>query len=271
MTQIEILLFWITLFVYVVSFCLYLFGYVGRRDRIVTYAVRFLWLGFAVHSALGIVRWLAGGHPPVTDVYELNLTGTWFTILIFIVFKKMDKIDRSVGLVVVPISFLVLGFGFMSRTDAVPLGPAFKSPWLIVHVIFAWLAFGCYAVATGAAVIQLLKSKKTPSRSLQKTPEPEILDLTSYRFVVLGFINQAVMIVTGAIWAKQLWGQYWSWDPLETWSLIAFLFYAFYLHARSFLKWKMKRAAWLAVIGLVVLIISFWGVGLFAPSVHPEI
>jgi len=77
------------------------------------------------------------------------------------------------------------------------------------------------------------------------------------------------MIVTGAIWAKKLWGHYWSWDPLVTWSLIAFLFYAFYLHARSFLGWKMNKSAWLAVFGLVLTSISFWGVTWFSPSIHP--
>jgi ABC-type transport system involved in cytochrome c biogenesis permease subunit len=100
-------------------------------------------------------------------------------------------------------------------------------------------------------------------------PEPDALDILSYRFIVLGFINHAVMLVSGAIWAKNLWGHYWSWDPLETWSLIAFLYYAFYLHTRSFLEWKLKRAAWLAVLGLVVMAVSFWGVSWFAPSIHP--
>ena len=80
---------------------------------------------------------------------------------------------------------------------------------------------------------------------------------------------KALLLVAGAIWAKQLWGQYWNWDPLETWSLVTFLFYAFYLHARSFLKWKMRRAAWLTVAGLLIVAVSFWGVTWFAPSVHP--
>ncbi len=77
------------------------------------------------------------------------------------------------------------------------------------------------------------------------------------------------MLISGAIWAKQLWGQYWGWDPLETWSLITFLFYALYLHARSFLGWKEAKAAWLTVAGLIIVIISFWGVGWFSPSIHP--
>ena len=70
---------------------------------------------------------------------------------------------------------------------------------------------------------------------------------------MLGFINHAVMLISGSIWGKKLWGHYWNWDPLETWSLIAFLFYAFYLHARSFLNWKMQRAAWLTVWGIVII------------------
>ena len=53
------------------------------------------------------------------------------------------------------------------------------------------------------------------------------------------------------------------------WSLIVLLFYAFCLHARSFLEWKMTRAAWLTVIGLAIVIVSFWGVGWFAPTIHP--
>ena len=146
---------------------------------------------------------------------------------------------------------------------------AYNSLWLIVHVIFAWLSFGSYAIATGAATLLLLRKKLILWRPQSKIPDTNALDMNSYRFIVLGFINHAVMLISGSIWAKKLWGHYWSWDPLETWSLIAFLFYAFYLHARSFLGWKLKTAAWLAIAGLGVMAISFWGVSIFSPSIHP--
>jgi len=269
MQQIEIILLWVTVFIYVGAFCIQLFGFVSQKDRGVSIALWLLWLGLVFHTALGIVRWVAGGHPPVTDTYELNLTGTWFTMLIFLVFEKMGKVERTIALVVIPVVFLLLGYGYLERAEVTPMGPAFQSPWLVVHVIFAWLAFGCYAIATGAAVFLLLKTKHTSWKPVLKIPGPEELDLAGYRFIVLGFINHAVMLVSGAIWAKKLWGHYWNWDPLETWSLIAFLYYAFYLHARSFLGWKMKRAAWLTLLGLLVLAISFWGVELFGPTVHP--
>lgn len=268
-SQLEVILFWVTMFTYVGAFALHIFSFVSQKEKGLKTAFYILWAALVLHTALGILRWVLASHPPVTDTYELNLTGTWFTVLLFLIFQGMDKIDKAIGLIVIPVSFLALGYGYMSGIQINPMGPAFQSPWLMVHVIFAWLAFGCYAIATGASVFLLMKTKKTPWQKGEKLPGPEALDMAGYRFVILGFINHAVMLVSGAIWAKKLWGHYWSWDPLETWSLIAFLYYAFYLHARSFLGWKMRRAAWLTLLGLLVLAISFWGVELFGPTVHP--
>lgn len=265
----EIILFWATVFTYTLSFCVGLFAFITGRQRSNRWAMRILWVGLCFHTATGVVRWIAGAHPPVTDTYELNLTGTWFTMLVFVVFERMRKVGSFIGLVVTPIVFLVLGNGLISRTEAAPMGPAYDSPWLAIHVIFAWMSFGFYAISTGAAVFMILRERLLAWKPSLKIPERESLDTVGYRFIVMGFINHAVMLVSGAIWAKNLWGHYWSWDPLETWSLIAFLFYAFYLHTRSFLGWKDKRAAWLALFGLVVMAISFWGVGWFAPSIHP--
>ncbi len=269
MAKTEIILFWITIFTYAGSFCVHLFGFISAKSKLTKLAIRLFWAGLVFHTATGIIRWIAAGHSPVTDTYELNLTGTWFTVLIFLIFQKIKRVEVSIGLVLTPIVFLVLGHGLISRSEAVPMGPAYQSLWLIVHVVFAWLAFGCYAISTGAAVLLLIRERLLLWKPSIRIPDIEALDVGSYRFIALGFINHAVMLVSGAIWAKKLWGHYWSWDALETWSLISFLFYAFYLHARAFLKWKMRRAAWLTVAGLIVLAISFWGVDLFSPSPHP--
>lgn len=269
MAQAEIIFFWITIFIYVCAFCLHLFGFINAKMWRTKFAGWLLWAGFGFHTATAIIRWVSAKHPPVTDTYELNLIGTWFAVLIFLFFTKIHKVDSSIALIVTPIVFLVLGHGLISRSEAVPMGPAYQSPWLVIHVIFAWLAFGCYLISTGAAILLLLRRNLLFWKPNIGAPPAEILDLLSYRFIVLGFINHAVMLVSGAIWAKNLWGHYWSWDALETWSLISFLFYAFYLHVRAFRGWKMRRAAWLTVVGLIVVAISYWGVDLFSPSPHP--
>lgn len=265
----EIIFFWITIFTYAISFCIGLFAFVTGRQRSNRWTIRMLWIGLCFHTATAIVRWVTADHPPVTDNYELNLTGTWFMMFLFVLFERMRKAPPLIGLVITPIVFLVMGNGLIDGTQATPMGPSYKSPWLAIHVIFAWMSFGFYAISTGAAIFLILREKLLQWKPSLKIPETLSLDIMGYRFIAMGFINHAVMLLSGAIWAKKLWGHYWSWDPLETWSLIAFLYYAFYLHTRSFLKWKLKPAAWLALLGLFVMAISFWGVSWFAPSIHP--
>lgn len=269
MDKLEVLFLWLTLITYVASFCTQLFALVGKRDMATRTAARLLLAGCVCHTLAIAARWINSGHMPVTDAYELNLTGTWFTILTFTCFERARRIDTIVGLVVVPVTFLLLCYVIASRSDAAPMTPAFRSPWLIIHVVFAWLAFGAFAIAAGAASILLFRDSLQARLPLKQLPDAEALDMASYRFIVVGFINHAIMLVSGAMWARKLWGNYWNWNPLETWSLLAFLLYAFYLHARAFLGWKMKRAAWIAACGLIILSISFWGIEWFAPTMHP--
>ncbi|MDH5720984.1 MAG: cytochrome c biogenesis protein CcsA [Spirochaetia bacterium] len=265
----EVILFWFMVFSYVASFIFQLFGFIKKKENLKKYTSYSLYIAFLLHTAVGIFHWILSGHSPVTDTFELNLTGTWFTILIYLIFDKMGKIEKPVGLVVIPVTFLLLGYGYLHGINIKPIGPAYDSPWLAVHVIFAWIAFGCYAIGTGYAVFVVLKQKNPENERYKKMSNIEILDESSYRYIVIGFINHAIMIASGSLWAKKLWGNYWLWDPLETWSLISFLFYAFYLHARSFLNWKLRRASYLALLGIFIMIISYWGVGLFGPTPHP--
>ncbi len=267
--KIEVVLLWVSLLAYVGSFCTLLIALVSQKPRAERRAIRLLLAGFACHTAATAARWVGAGHMPVTDAYELNLTGTWFTVLTFLFFERLRKIDRTIGLVLLPVTFLILCYVIGARTEAVPMGPAFRSPWLIVHVVFAWMAFGSFVISAGAAGLLLLRRRLATWPPMQRVPDDNALDTTSYRLIVVGFINHAIMLVSGAMWAKQLWGYYWNWDPLETWSLLTFIFYAFYLHARRFLGWKLGRAAWLAALGLLILSISFWGIEWFSPGMHP--
>ena len=102
----------------------------------------------------------------------------------------------------------------------------------------------------------------------QHIPKPEKVDLISYRSVCLGMLFLSLTILTGAIWAEQAWGSYWSWDPKETWSLVTWIIYAVYLHLRLRRGWKGKTAAWFAVIGFICVIFTYIGVNTFLPGIH---
>jgi ABC-type transport system involved in cytochrome c biogenesis permease subunit len=87
-----------------------------------------------------------------------------------------------------------------------------------------------------------------------------VIDESMFRFVVYGFIAEIIMIVSGSIWAKDLWGSYWGWDPVEVWSLISWLLYGLAIHLRVTLGWKGRRMAWLMILLLSTVIITYWGI-----------
>ncbi|HXX56388.1 MAG TPA: c-type cytochrome biogenesis protein CcsB [Thermodesulfovibrionales bacterium] len=97
----------------------------------------------------------------------------------------------------------------------------------------------------------------------------ETLDDITYKSIAIGFpIFTLGGLIFGAIWADQAWGVYWSWDPKETWSLISWFVYAFYLHARLLRGWRGKKSAVVAVIGFVAVVFTYLGVNLLLSGLH---
>jgi cytochrome c-type biogenesis protein CcsB len=90
-------------------------------------------------------------------------------------------------------------------------------------------------------------------------PKPLVLDEIGYRAVVVGFPFLTLTIILGAVWAETAWGSYWSWDPKETASLVTWLIYGAYLHARVMRGWRGNRAAWLLVIGFLATLLTYFG------------
>jgi cytochrome c-type biogenesis protein CcsB len=86
--------------------------------------------------------------------------------------------------------------------------------------------------------------------------------------VVVVFPIWTASIILGAAWANEAWGGYWSWDPKEVWSLIVWLFFGAYLHARQMLGWRGTKTAWVLVFGFITVLICFFAVNLFFPGLH---
>ncbi|EGW38232.1 c-type cytochrome biogenesis protein CcsB [Desulfosporosinus sp. OT] len=225
-----------------------------------------------------ILRMITSGHPPLSNGYEFLLTFCLGIMAVYLYAEFRYKL-RSLGAFVMPIPFLLLMFIIMSMgpeeriAQAVP--PALKSQWLTFHVITAMFAYGAFAVSFGLGIMYLLKlskedtgKKASPQGIVSRFPALEILDELAYKVVGFAFPLLTLCIITGAIWANYAWGTYWSWDPKETWSLITWIIYAGYLHARLMYGWKGKRAAWMAVFGFAAVLFTFFGVNYFLPGLH---
>lgn len=97
----------------------------------------------------------------------------------------------------------------------------------------------------------------------------DILDEITYKSIAVGFpIFTLGGLIFGAIWANQAWGVYWSWDPKETWSLITWFIYAFYLHGRMIRGWRGKKVAIVAVVGFTAVVFTYLGVNLLLSGLH---
>nr|YP_009329525.1 cytochrome c biogenesis protein [Chlamydomonas leiostraca]APD80644.1 cytochrome c biogenesis protein [Chlamydomonas leiostraca] len=105
-------------------------------------------------------------------------------------------------------------------------------------------------------------------RDLAKRELAFILDGLSYRILGIGFPFLTIGILSGAVWANEAWGSYWSWDPKETWALLTWLIFAIYLHTRLNKGWEGKKPAIIASFGFVVVWICYLGVNLIGEGLH---
>ncbi|MCL6471560.1 MAG: c-type cytochrome biogenesis protein CcsB [Firmicutes bacterium] len=274
MTGIETVFFWITVILLAIASSLFAGGISFRRTRPIGVAY---WLTVAAAAALTIAiisRTLAVGHLPLTSKYEGSLTTPWLMILIYVWLQFKIKNLRPFGVAIAPIALIILGAGVMSGPKIGPLTPQLRSIWLYAHATFSQLTVVSMLVAFGLAVLYLFKERGlragygAGTSGLNKLPAPEVLDDLSFRFIIFGYITSTIMIITGSIWANHLWGSYWNWDPIETWSLISWLIYGIYLHTRFSYGWKGRRASWFAIIATISIIINFWGVAYLTQTFH---
>ncbi len=76
-------------------------------------------------------------------------------------------------------------------------------------------------------------------------------------------------IFIGAIWANVSWGNYWSWDPKETWALITFMVYAVALHGQSLPAMRRPRVYHIyMLLAFLSLLVTYFGVNYFMSGMH---
>ena len=99
-------------------------------------------------------------------------------------------------------------------------------------------------------------------------PDCKVLDELMHQTIIFGFLWLTLGIITGAVWANDAWGTYWSWDPKETWSLITWFVYATALHARFVRGWAGRRIAYISIIGFVSVMFTYFGVNFLLSGLH---
>lgn len=262
----ETIFFWISLAIYSLACGGYIYSIVFKNLRPLPKLTFFTSCGFVSSTLAIIARYLAQGHLPWSGDYEWALMGGWFIVAGTLFVGWRNKELRWLAAGTVPLVVVMMGFGVMRNPHLAPMAASLKTGWLYIHVYFAWLTFGAYALAMAAGVLYLVKEKSEKSGgaagnpALAQFPSLARLDELVFRYIVFGFITDSLMLVAGSIWAKDLWGNYWSWDPVETWSLVSYMVYGIAIHLRVTMDWKGAKLAKFAIFALSTVIIAFFGV-----------
>ncbi|MFW0883907.1 c-type cytochrome biogenesis protein CcsB [Candidatus Acidulodesulfobacterium sp. H_13] len=238
-------------------------------------------LTFSIQTFAFIVRWIYAykigiDTPPLVDLYDSLVFFAYVIIFGFILLRIFYDFD-ALGFIITAAAAAVLSFASFSplATSAIePTIPALQSYWLLYHIISLFVSYGAFAAAFGLGILYLIKNRKETDKAKKQgrffslLPPSAVIEETIYRVVVFGLFFLTVGVVIGAAWADSAWGGFWSWDPKETWSLITWLTYVLFIHAKITKGWGGKKMAWIAIIGFAIVIFCYLGVDLIIPGLH---
>lgn len=262
MGEVEFILFRIALAIYLVGGIVFVCSMIFRNRKLAMGGF-IITAGAAICNGVSLIlRGLDVGHPPFTNLYEtLSLLSFFLALTLLIAKRKLE----GVAPFVLPLILFTMIIGLVNYTRAGELAPALKSYWLFIHVPIAIFSYALFALAFIGGTLYMIKDTFKGNKSvLSRLSSLETLDNLIYRTIAMGFIFLTIGIVTGSVWAEAAWGSYWSWDPKETWSLVTWLVYALYLHARMVKGWYGRRSATIAIAGFAAVLFTYFGVSLFS-------
>ncbi|HEX6500432.1 MAG TPA: c-type cytochrome biogenesis protein CcsB [Micromonosporaceae bacterium] len=251
-------------------------GNVGRRlHGLGVAALVFTVLAALAHAGCLATRGLAAHRVPWGNMYEFVLAVTLVAAVAWLVLVVRRPKVRPLGLFVALTLVVLLGLdGMVLYTRVAPLVPALNSYWLKIHVTLAATASGILLVGFCAAVLHQIRAgyergkRGFPFTLGVRLPVADNLERLTFRVHAFAFPIWTLAIICGAIWAESAWGRYWGWDPKETWSFIAWVVYAGYLHARATPSVKRSTATWIAVVGWVAMMVNLFGVNFVVHGLH---
>ena len=209
-------------------------------------------LGLLVFFGFILMMWVSLERPPLRTMGETRLWYSFFLPLagIIVYFRWHYKwiLSFSTVLALVFICINLLKPEIHSKT----LMPALQSPYFVPHVIVYMFAYAVFGVATLMALWMLMKGKSAAAQPLDN-------------LVYVGLAFMTIGMLFGALWAKEAWGHYWSWDPKETWAAITWFAYLVYVHYRQLPTHKPRLALWILIGSFVLLQMCWWGIN-FLPS-----
>lgn len=216
------------------------------------WTVAFTIMGILIFAAFIVLMWIGMERPPMRTMGETRLWYTFFLSAIGFVMYLKWRYPWILSFSLVVASVFILINLFKPEIHSKNLMPALQSIWFVPHVTVYILSYSFLSAATIAAIILLYKYPK-------REPDMQLAAFTD-NLVYVGFGLLMTGLLIGAVWAKEAWGHYWSWDPKETWAFITAASYLIYIHLRLHESKPKRFTLWLVIFSFVLLMITWKGV-----------
>lgn len=232
-------------------------------------------LAALVHLAVITTRGIAADRMPWGNMYEFTLSATFVGVAAWLYVLRRRPAIRHLGLFVAFAEVLLLGVaGLVIYTPVVPLTPALKSYWYLIHVSTIMFSSGLLLLGAVPAAAYLMRvgyesgRRGFPYSLAVRLPAASVLERLTYGLHAFAFPIFTFAVIAGAIWAEAAWGRSWGWDPKEIWAFISWVVYAGYLHARATPSMRRNIVAWIALLGFATMLMNLFGVNMFISSLH---
>ena len=227
--------------------------------------------GFVLHSLALASLFFRQGFAAVAVMGDALLFNSGLMVGVYLLVQLKYRLT-VLGGIIAPLAFLMTFAALAVGGSVGEIPPGLQTFWLPLHVTLAFLGNAVFALAFGVSLIYLAQERDLKHKKLtglmKRFPSLESLDRLNYKLLMWGFPLMTLGILTGSLWAGIHWGDYWSWDPRQISSAIAWLFYGALLHGRITAGLRGKKAALLTMVGFCVVLGYFlWGDAIF-PSRH---
>jgi len=255
---------YLTLALYGLATLFYLVYLSRTTEQLASWSHRLITLGFIAHLLSTIHLISSTGQLPISTISESLSLFSLTIVGAFILFERLYKV-AILGSFVIPLAMIsiVISSALPETVSDVP--PPQYGLWFWAHILLIFVSYATFTISCGASVMYLLQQhflkKKHFGALFRKLPSLDTLEEISYRSLMVGFPMLTAAIISGAVRSYQAVGNYWSWsDPKQVWTLITWLIYAALLHGRFVVGWRGKKAAYLSMLGFVVLLVSLIGI-----------
>lgn len=218
------------------------------------YHMRLIIPALALHAALLVYTAARFERIPLIGMHE-TLGFLAFSIGAAALVSGWRRKRDLFSLVIITLIVLLLAGSAVSPPVRHALPPVLKTAWFELHVILSFAAYAVFAIGAVFGILALRGNEAGAERS-------------QYRSLLLGYILFSVAMIFGGVWAYLAWGTYWLWTPKELWTTIVWFFYGLYLHARLVRGWSGPKVVWMGIIGFVLVMFTYAGVGLLMKSSH---